>query len=224
MINLSQSTFLESTGFMTLQTTIQTIQQTVQLRRQLRQQRRRLDIFQQRQAEQNTLKHLIKHPQFKQAQKIGIYLNAFGEIHTRKIIKYCFQQGKTVYLPLIGNMNQKLLWVPINAHLYYNRRFAKHPLGMREPMNRRGVAARQLDLLLMPLLACDVHGTRMGMGGGYYDRTLADAPQRPFRIGLAHPFQYLDDALTRQSWDQPLDYLCTPEKIYTFKRRYPIRP
>lgn len=198
-------------------------QQSTLLRKQLRQQRRQVNRFQHRQAEQKILAHLIRHPQFKQAKKIGLYLSAFGEIHTRGLIEYCFKHGKTVYLPLISNMNQRLVWVPINLHLYRNRRFAQHPLGMREPQHRRGIHIRDLDLLFMPLLACDMHGTRMGMGGGYYDRTLAHAPHRPVRIGLAHPFQYLPTTLNRQPWDQPLDYLLTPEKIYSFKRHHPIQ-
>ncbi len=46
----------------------------------------------------------------------------------------------------------------------------------------------------MPLLACDTHGTRIGMGGGYYDRTLASAPQHPYRLGIAHDFQLIHNA------------------------------
>ena len=74
-----------------------------------------------------------------------------------------------------------------------------------------------LDLLIMPLLACDHRGTRIGMGGGFYDRTLATAPHRPFRLGLAHTFQYIDQTLPRQKWDQPLNGLLTSEKFYIFK-------
>lgn len=187
------------------------------LRRQLRNQRRKLSYFEQQQAEQQVLARLRNATTFKKAHKIGIYLHAFGEIHTKKIIQLCFQQHKQVYLPIICNMNQKLVWVKINAHQYFSQRFSHHPLGMKEPMATRGHAVSHLDLLIMPLLACDHRGTRIGMGGGFYDRTLATAPHRPYRLGLAHDFQYIPQTLHRQSWDQPLDALLTPKKYYFFR-------
>lgn len=188
------------------------------LRKQLRLKRRQLSQFQQKQAEQQILNQLRQFITFQSAVKIGLYLHAFGEIHTHKILEFCFRNKKQVYLPMICNMNQKLVWVKISANQYKNKRFSHHPLGMKEPMAGRGQSVSNLDLLIMPLLACDHLGTRIGMGGGYYDRTLATAPRRPFRLGLAHTFQYLDFPLVRQKWDQPLDALFTPTQKYFFKR------
>lgn len=190
----------------------------LQLRKNLRQQRRRLSPFQQRQAEHNVWGQLKQLPEFKHAQKIGIYLHAFGELQTDHIIKTCFQRAKQVYLPIICPMNQKLRWVRISAQQYRNRRFHNHRLGMQEPRASRSEHVTNLDLLLLPLLACDKFGTRIGMGGGYYDRTLADAPQQPLRVGLAHDFQYLVQPLQRNAWDQPLDQLITPAQHHRFKR------
>ncbi|QER40080.1 5-formyltetrahydrofolate cyclo-ligase [Acinetobacter suaedae] len=188
------------------------------LRRQLRLRRGQLSLFQQKQAEQQVLHQFRRLNSFHSAKKIGLYLHAFGEIHTQKLLELCFQHGKQVYLPMICNMNQKLVWVKISANQYKNKRFSHHPLGMKEPMAGRGQSVSNLDLLIMPLLACDHLGTRIGMGGGYYDRTLATAPHRPFRLGLAHTFQYLHFPLSRQKWDQPLDALITPTQKYFFKR------
>lgn len=189
-----------------------------QLRKQLRQQRRGLNKFQQKQAEQASLNRLIRLAEFQHAQHIGIYLHAFGEIHTQKIIEYCFAHGKAVYLPLICNMNQRLQWVRISQHQFRTQRFVPHRLGMREPIRARGLHIGHLDLVLMPLLACDTAGTRIGMGGGFYDKTLASAIQRPFRLGLAHEFQLYKSCLKREKWDQPLDALLTPQRILRFKR------
>lgn len=110
----------------------------IQLRKQLRKQRRQLNRFQQRQAEQQVLQRLRAWPAYRQAQKIGVYLHAFGEIHTTKIIELCFAQGKQVYLPMICNMNDRLVWVRIQQGQYRNKRFAYHRLGMQEPMASRG--------------------------------------------------------------------------------------
>lgn len=190
------------------------------LRSQLRRERRQVSLFQQRQSENTILNRLRRHPKFKYQHKIGLYLHAFGEISTHKIIEYCFSQHKAVYLPMICNMNQHLVWVRITPHNYHNKRFSKHGLGMLEPMASHGLAVSQLDLLIMPLLACDPSGTRLGMGGGFYDRTLAAAPQLPYRVGLAHDFQLIQQPLIRQAWDQPLDELITPQASYRFKRHF----
>ena len=188
------------------------------LRKQLRLKRKRLSPYEQKKAEQQVLNRLRYLPQFKSAQKVGLYLHAFGEVHTRKIIQFCFQKNKQVYLPTICNMNQNLVWVKISSNQYLNKRFSHHPLGMKEPMATRGQHVSTLDLLIMPLLACDQLGTRIGMGGGFYDRTLATASHRPFRLGLAHSFQYINEPLFRQKWDQPIDGLLTPQNFYYFKR------
>lgn len=189
-----------------------------ELRRQLRKQRRQLTGFQQRQAEYQVFHRLIRHPNFKNAQRIGIYLHAFGEIRTQKIIEYAFSKGKKVYLPKICNMNQCLVWVQISQQQYRTNRFSVHTLGMLEPMESRGLHVSHLDLLLMPLLACDLYGTRIGMGGGFYDRTLASAPKHPLRFGLAHHFQLIKEKLPRQIWDQTIDGLITPTQSLQFIR------
>ncbi|MEB3767710.1 5-formyltetrahydrofolate cyclo-ligase [Acinetobacter sp. MD2] len=186
------------------------------LRQQLRTQRRQLNKFQQKQAEAALLHHLIQHPQFKHSQKIGLYLDAFGEIQTHQIIQRCFDLGKTVYLPQISTMMFGLSWVKVSQQQWKTRRFSLHQLGMLEP-KQRGCRVQQLDLLILPLLACDEHGTRLGMGGGFYDRALQYAPKHPYRLGIAHAFQYLNQPLIRQTWDQPLHALCTPKQSYLFK-------
>lgn len=192
--------------------------QNSQLRRTISQQRRKLSKQQQKMIESQCLKQCLQHPKFLQAKKIGVYLDAFGEVKTKRLIEYCFAQGKSVYLPMICNMNKILVWVKISHQQYRNQRFSLHPLGMREPMASRGRHISVLDVVITPLLACDFKGTRMGMGGGFYDRTLASAFTRPHRLGLAHDFQFLDIQLNKNSWDQPLDSLITPAKTYYFKR------
>lgn len=188
-----------------------------QLRRELRRKRRRLTCFQQRQAAQAVLSRFRRIPEIQKAKKIGLYLDAFGEIATQGLIEYCFKLNKDVYLPKICNMNQHLLWVKISRQQFYTRRFAPHCLGMLEPQ-QRGIAVKHLDILCMPLLACDIKGMRLGMGGGFYDRTLSHAQHLPFRLGLAHDFQRLNIVLPHQPWDQPLHALCTPQSYQYFNR------
>jgi 5-formyltetrahydrofolate cyclo-ligase len=193
--------------------------QNSQLRKTISQQRRKLNNKQQQMIALQCLKQCLQHPKFLKAQKIGLYLDAFGEVKTQSVIEYCFSHGKTVYLPMICNMNNILVWVKISRHQYQNKRFSLHRLGMLEPMASRGKHISVLDVVIMPLLACDFKGTRMGMGGGFYDRTLATAFQYPHRLGLAHDFQFLKTELNKNAWDESLDSLITPSKTYYFKRQ-----
>lgn len=188
------------------------------LRQDMRKQRRQVSRFQHRQIETACLNRLRRFVPFIQAKKVGLYLHAFGEVHTHKMIEYCFSQHKKVYLPIICNMNQRLHWVEISRQQYQNKRFSHHPLGMQEAMHTRGQHISTLDLLVLPLVACDTQGTRIGMGGGFYDKTLATAPYKPYRLGLAHNFQLHYEVFKREIWDQPLDALLTEQHLYRFKR------
>jgi 5-formyltetrahydrofolate cyclo-ligase len=179
------------------------------IRQQLRRQRRQLSPSSRRQAGHAVVRHLQRQPEWRQAKQIGIYLDDFGEIPTRAIIHAAQVQHKTVYLPLIRAFDQRLVFVPIARQHWQQGRMARHRLGMLQPRHQRGIAVTRLDLLVMPLVAVDAQGMRLGMGGGFYDRTLAHAPHHPYRLGLAYDFQQVEQLQTAD-WDQPLHGLCTP--------------
>lgn len=97
-------------------------------------------------------------------------------------------------------------------------RFVDSALGMFEPVNGRGWQAARLDLILMPLAAFDEKGNRIGMGGGYYDRTLAATVhgpgwRRPVLVGLAFEAQRVETIPARE-WDVPLDWIATEAGVY----------
>jgi 5-formyltetrahydrofolate cyclo-ligase len=159
---------------------------------------------------------MLKAAEIKKAKKIGLYLNDFGEVPTQALIQKLIQQNKKVYIPMIRNMNQQLVWTELTLNHLHSNRLAKHRLGMQQIMASRGFAIATLDVVIMPLVLFDRFGHRVGMGGGFYDRTLAKHPYRPTRLGLAYDFQQVDGILATQIWDQNLDLLCTPIGLNRF--------
>ena len=93
--------------------------------------------------------------------------------------------------------------------------------GIQEPAGGPIRAARNLDIILTPLVAFDSAGNRIGMGGGYYDRTFAFLKRRttwrkPKLIGIAFGLQEVD-AVPVDTWDVPLDGILTEKGLVLFK-------
>lgn len=192
------------------------LEERKQLRQTLRHRRRSLSAKQHQRAAVQLLKRLKTQAFFRTAKHIAIYLPNDGEIETNPIIQWCWQHNKHVYLPVLHPLAHNRLWF-----VRYRPRTAmtKNKYGILEPkMPFRFIRdARRLDLVLMPLVGFDADGGRLGMGGGYYDRTFAFIKQhnvnRPKLIGLAHELQRVD-TLPIAAWDVPVVGVATDEAIY----------
>ena len=89
--------------------------------------------------------------------------------------------------------------------------------GIDEPINGEPVQFSQHDVVLVPLVAFDGTGQRLGQGGGFYDRAIAEAgAARPLLIGVAHAFQQVR-SVPVEAWDMPLDAVVTEERIHEFR-------
>lgn len=193
----------------------------VQLRREMRRRRRQLSPVQQKRAAHNLLRQVKSLPQFLRARRIAVYLANDGEINPEPVIEQIRKMGKTCYLPVLQPLVVNRLWFVRYDHatpMTHNR------FGIPEPRmkgfsdrQRNRSHARDLDLVLFPLVAFDEKGGRMGMGGGFYDRTFAFTRQRrsarPALVGLAHECQKVD-ALPVESWDIRLQGVVTDQKAY----------
>lgn len=187
------------------------------LRRQLRARRRALTPQQQRQAAQALCRQLRASLLFRRARHIALYLANDGEIDTTPLIRLCWHLGKQLYLPVLHPIRHNRLWfTPYTPHtrLRRNRYRILEPELQGKPVR----PAFALDLVLMPLVAFSAEGGRMGMGGGYYDRTFAfklreKGLRGPRLIGLAHDFQRLPQ-LPLAPWDVPLDGVVTDRCRY----------
>lgn len=180
------------------------------IRRQLCLKRKQLTQKQRHRAEQHASLFLYKLLAYLPHQaKIGLYLDAFGELPTQSILHFCQKYAFEPYLP-ITRLNQALLFTPC----YYNiANIPKkhHRLGMQEPVYRHFIHANQLDMIICPLVAVDRHGNRLGMGGGYYDRTFTKA-YHVIRVGWCYDFQLID-ALNPNSWDQKVHFIITDKRF-----------
>ena len=178
-----------------------------QLRRLLRQARRALTPAQQRQAAQGLYRQLAQHPMFRRARHIALYLPNDGEIDPRLLLRAAQRRGKATYLPVLSP------W-PRTKMVFQRIRPGEqlHPNRFRILEPRINLARQRkvwaLDLVLLPLVGFDDVGGRLGMGGGFYDRSLAYLARRklwrkPTLLGLAHECQKVE-RLAQASWDVPL--------------------
>lgn len=188
-----------------------------QLRRLLRQKRRALSASAQRQAALGLYRQLAQQPQFRRARHIALYLPNDGEIDPRPLLREAQRRGKHTYLPVLSAWPRtKMVFQRISRHekLAGNRFRILEP--RPQPARQRKIWA--LDLVLLPLVGFDDRGGRLGMGGGFYDRSLAYLRQRknwhkPTLLGLAHECQRVD-ALAMASWDVPLQATVTNKAWY----------
>ncbi|MDF7670271.1 5-formyltetrahydrofolate cyclo-ligase [Orbaceae bacterium ESL0721] len=180
----------------------------VQIRNQIREKRRQLPESERQQAEQIIYQKIKAHPAVSRANRIAIFLSFDGELNTHPIINYLWQAGKSVYLPIVDPLNRKNL-----LFLRYTEEtlLIKNRFGIQEPPFEESnlLPYQELDIIFTPLVAFDERGYRFGMGGGYYDRLLANYQDEAILpIGLAFACQKVD-CLDNQPWDVKL-----PEIIY----------
>ena len=185
-----------------------------EIRNNIREKRRALNPSQQRIASEQLAKLLCRQDFFQRAKRIGIYLANDGEIDPAAIVAAAFRAKKACFLPLIDPLKANSLHF---AEYQYGDTLHKNRFGILEPQFRSTAATPpwSLDLILVPLVAFDRAGNRLGMGGGFYDRTLANyasQPRKPKLIGLAHGCQEVK-SISQQSWDIPLDQIITDLEI-----------
>ena len=187
-----------------------------ELRRLKRAQRQALSENDQQQHSRALCDNLIKHKNYRYSQHVACYLANDGEIDPYVLIEHAWFANKNVYLPVLSPIKNSLYFAPYDEY----SEFRLNRFNIAEPICHPSdwIKASQLDLLLLPLVAFDTYGNRVGMGGGFYDRTLAYLLNRrfwrkPVLMGLAHENQKTDH-LKSQSWDIPLDYVITEKQRY----------
>lgn len=150
--------------------------------------------------------------QYRYAKRIALYQAVNGEVDLSSLWKSAPLQGKYCYFPALNEDNSLSFLPATPATRLLNNRF-----GIAEPDVDRDLALspEQLDVIFMPLVGFDEKGTRLGMGAGYYDRTLANHNAR-LLIGVAYEFQR-QSFIEAQPWDVPLALIITERRLYWSK-------
>lgn len=156
-------------------------------------------------ANERILRRVLSFPGYINASSVFIYLSTPREPETSRIVQNAFLSGKTVFVPKCVEEN-KMLAVRIvpDCRLIQNR------YGIPEPLNRSDTAnPEQLDLIVVPCVSANESGARLGHGGGFYDRYLAETDA--VRLCLCFE-KLLSDRIPLQPHDMRMDYLITERK------------
>lgn len=138
-------------------------------------------------------KALFKSEFFKKAKTVMFYMSVGGEVDTSEMIRDAQKLGKKVVVPVCcGNRAMKPCVLHDEAALL------KGPYGICEPVLKTPVRLKELGLVIVPGVAFDKHGKRLGRGKGYYDCFLKKLPRDTMSIGLAYDFQVLPSIPTTE--------------------------
>lgn len=179
----------------------------------MRQRRNQLTDQQQLVAAKGLSQQLMSLPWFQRAQNIGVYLANDGEIDPIVIATRSIYRKRSCYLPILNPAKK--------GHLIfgdYSGPKIRNRFGIEEPDPKRCtvIKPQQLDLVLLPLVAFDKQGGRLGMGGGFYDRTFEflkrSGQTKPKLVGLAHELQQVP-TLPIEQWDVPLSAIVTDKQV-----------
>ncbi|KEA54550.1 5-formyltetrahydrofolate cyclo-ligase [Mangrovibacter sp. MFB070] len=185
------------------------------IRQHIRQIRRALTSHQQQSSAHEAAERFLTWPPAARAQHIGLFLSVDGELNTRPLIERLWAMNRSVYLPVLHPFSAGgLIMVRYepDTELVVNR------LKIPEPRLdvRQILPLQHLDILVTPLVAFDSTGQRLGMGGGFYDRTLQNWREHGFiPVGYAHDCQQVE-ALPTERWDIPLPTIVTPSKLWVW--------
>ncbi len=183
------------------------------IRQQMRETRRLLTAEQQQQSALSLVAQFEQHPLICHAKRVALYVASDGELDTQPVIHWCWQRQIAVCLPVLHPFSKgHLLFIDYQPDTPMSR----NQFGIAEPaLNCQGIVLKTaIDIIFTPLVAFDAQGNRLGMGGGFYDRTLNGWHHHrlgPYPIGLAHDCQLVAHVPT-ESWDVPLPEILTPTR------------
>jgi 5-formyltetrahydrofolate cyclo-ligase len=191
------------------------------LRAWMRARRKRVTANEQAAAAQGFAAVVARHRLLRPGMRIAVYHARGREADLSRVIAVARRRDCTLYLPtIIRHRTGEMDFVRFDS----DTRLRRNAFGIHEPdpTATPRIALRHLDLILVPLLAVDAQGWRLGSGGGFYDRRLHRLRmqrrwRRPRLIGVAYEFQRVA-RVGHEPWDVPLDAVITEANLYPAQR------
>jgi len=153
-------------------------------------------------------------PEYPAAETIMVYLSLRNEYRSGPLIEAALSAGKNVCAPKVVWQTWQMYAVALDGP----NDFEEDERGLKEPRSDKQIAADQIDLVLVPGLAFDLRGRRLGRGGGFYDRFLARSDLHARKVAAAFDLQIVS-RLPFDSHDQPVDLIVTTTKLLRFVHR-----
>ena len=180
-----------------------------QLRITCQSKRKQIPVAAKKNAEIAVCERIAALDAYRFAKRVALYRAVQDEINLDELWP---SQDRTYYFPVMQE-NKTLLFLPATSQTD----FSKNKFGILEPNVSKTLAVTpsQVDMMLLPLVAFDEHGTRIGMGGGFYDRTLMNE-RSPLLVGVAYEFQR-QAFIEPDPWDVPLNLVITEHHTYWSK-------
>jgi len=169
------------------------------LRKQIRDQKKAMTEQQIQEKSAALIKKFLATEQYRQAKTIYGYLPYNQEVRTVPLLQQALADGKQVAVPKV--YGDEMRFIQLSDLNQVEAGYA----GIPEPIDDGPIANDPDALVLMPGLAFDLQGHRIGYGGGFYDRFLATEPNHP-TVALCYDFQVLPQ-LDTEEFDIPVDYV-----------------
>lgn len=178
------------------------------LRKQMKQKRNTLNEEERIEAAEGCLQQLRQVPGYEQVSWMYCYMSYLSELDTRRMIEIFLKEGKRVAVPKVQETEMDFYEISALSDCVNGAFGILEPTGDNEPITEAG-------WILMPGLAFDLQGNRLGYGGGFYDKYL-EKQDNLVKIALAYDFQVIP-TVSAEIFDQPVDYIVTPERIFKTK-------
>lgn len=149
----------------------------------------------------------------RRGQRVAAYMAIGSELSLQPLITMAQARGARVYLPLVPRRGRRLRFAALAGPTGHWRR---NRYGIHEYHSRHTLAARAMQLVLLPLVGFDAAGGRLGQGGGYYDSSFAfrrPGTHRPRLVGAAYECQRVE-TIVREPHDVVLDAILTERRVY----------
>ena len=185
-----------------------------QLREKYRERMLKISGEERLQKSRNACSNLISTPQFRDSSVIMIFLSMPAEVDTTEAIRYAWQQGKTIAAPKVFWKQKSMVPVRIDS---LEEGFKIEESGLRNPITNKEVPVSKIELIVIPALVFDRNGHRVGRGGGFYDKFLANGKLKAIKCGFGFAEQLMENEyIPAGQKDIRLDLLVTDKEVLYF--------